>query len=137
MSDILQDFSPPVVAHAIDSSHIAYQSLFSTLPGAERYDEGGVRCISLLGCLMANLLPRLHFSLARAWQPSIMSSHCLKYEGTIGGMMTLMAAREARDAGYRIGVLTASPMGINIYRRLGFRKYGTLSWYHWHPINNK
>jgi hypothetical protein len=43
MNDILQDFSPSVVAHAIDSNHIAYQSLFSTLPGAERYDEGGVR----------------------------------------------------------------------------------------------
>ena len=42
MVEILQDFSPSVVAQAIDNNHIAYQSLFSTLPGAERYDEDGV-----------------------------------------------------------------------------------------------
>lgn len=51
----------------------------------------------------------------------------------IGAAMTLLAAREARAQGYRMGVLSASPMGIEIYRRLGFREYGTLSWYSWHP----
>ena len=51
----------------------------------------------------------------------------------IGAAMTLMAAREARREGYRIGTLTASPMGINIYRRLGFREYGTFSTYAWDP----
>lgn len=51
----------------------------------------------------------------------------------IGGTMTLMAAREARARGYRVAVLTASPFGINIYRRLGFREYGTFSTYEWSP----
>ncbi|GHO89246.1 hypothetical protein KSZ_72520 [Dictyobacter formicarum] len=51
----------------------------------------------------------------------------------IGGAMTLMAAREARAKGYRVATLTASPFGINIYRRLGFREYGTFSTYIWSP----
>lgn len=50
-----------------------------------------------------------------------------------GAEMTLMALREARKHGYRIGVLTASPMGINIYRRMGFQEYGAFSLYLWHP----
>lgn len=56
----------------------------------------------------------------------------LRQQG-IGAAMTLMAAREARTLGYRIGILTASPMGINIYRRLGFREYCTCSTYQWNP----
>ncbi len=51
----------------------------------------------------------------------------------IGAAMTLTALREAHRQGYRIGVLTASPMGINIYRRIGFQEYGTFSTYLWHP----
>ena len=47
----------------------------------------------------------------------------------IGAAMTLMTARAARSQGYRIGVLTASPMGINIYRRLGFKEICTVSTY--------
>jgi hypothetical protein len=48
--------------------------------------------------------------------------HQFRQQG-IRGMMTLMAAKEARQAGYRIGILTASPMGINIYRRLALRRH--------------
>ncbi|GCE29539.1 hypothetical protein KDA_50230 [Dictyobacter alpinus] len=51
----------------------------------------------------------------------------------IGGAMTIMAARAARSKGYRVAVLTASPFGINIYRRLGFREYCTFSTYEWSP----
>ncbi len=51
----------------------------------------------------------------------------------IGATMTLTALREARSQGYRIGVLTASPMGINIYRRIGFQQFCTSSIYLWHP----
>jgi ribosomal protein S18 acetylase RimI-like enzyme len=51
----------------------------------------------------------------------------------IGTAMTLTALRQARTHGYRIAVLTASPMGINTYRRIGFQQYGTVSIYLWHP----
>jgi GNAT superfamily N-acetyltransferase len=47
----------------------------------------------------------------------------------IGAAMTLVALREARAQEYRISALTASPMGINIYRRIGFQEYGTFSVY--------
>ena len=47
----------------------------------------------------------------------------------IGTAMTLAALREARTIGYRIAILTASPYGGGIYRRIGFRAYGTISKY--------
>lgn len=53
----------------------------------------------------------------------------------IGEAMTLAALRHARNYGYRIAVLTASPMSINIYQRIGFQKYCTFSTYLWHPAS--
>ena len=55
----------------------------------------------------------------------------------IGAAMTLLAAREARSAGYRVGVLTASPLGITIYRRLGFQEYCQVSTYQWSPTSDQ
>ncbi|HLZ55730.1 MAG TPA: GNAT family N-acetyltransferase [Ktedonosporobacter sp.] len=55
----------------------------------------------------------------------------------IGGAMTLMAARAARAKSYQAAVLTASPYGINIYRRLGFREYCMVSTYEWEPEGNQ
>jgi GNAT superfamily N-acetyltransferase len=54
----------------------------------------------------------------------------------IGTQMTLHAMHTARQAGYRIAVLTASPMGVNIYRRLGFYECCTISTYAWSPPGN-
>jgi GNAT superfamily N-acetyltransferase len=51
----------------------------------------------------------------------------------IGAVMTEFAVREARAAGCRIAVLTASPLGAGIYRRLGFRETGLISQYQWSP----
>jgi len=45
--------------------------------------------------------------------------------------MTLAALREARHVGYRLAILTASPDGVGIYRRIGFREYCTISRYRW------
>ncbi len=54
----------------------------------------------------------------------------MRHQG-IGTAMTLAALREARTIGYRIAILTASPYGEGIYRRIGFRAYGTISKYRW------
>ena len=51
----------------------------------------------------------------------------------IGAAMTLAALQAARKQRYRVAVLTASPMGEPIYRRIGFQNYGTCSTYVWHP----
>jgi ribosomal protein S18 acetylase RimI-like enzyme len=49
----------------------------------------------------------------------------------VGTAVTLAALREARAMGYRIGTLQSTPMGLNVYRRLGFQAYGTFSFYFW------
>lgn len=49
----------------------------------------------------------------------------------IGSTLTLVPLREARDMGYRIGVLGATPMGLGVYRRLGFQEYCKLDFYLW------
>lgn len=65
----------------------------------------------------------------------VVTLHEFRRQG-IGAAMTLMAAREARSAGYRVGVLTASPLGINIYRRIGFKEYCQVSTYEWGPSDD-
>lgn len=49
----------------------------------------------------------------------------------IGSAVTLAPLLEAREMGYRIGVLQASQKGYNVYRRLGFQDFGKLSVYLW------
>jgi ribosomal protein S18 acetylase RimI-like enzyme len=51
----------------------------------------------------------------------------------IGAALTLHAMRAARDHGYHVAILSASPFGINIYRRLGFRECGEIRTYAWEP----
>jgi len=47
----------------------------------------------------------------------------------IGTAITLAPLREARAQGYRIGILEAFPLGINVYRRIGFRECGKIDRY--------
>ena len=49
----------------------------------------------------------------------------------IGSAVTLAPLLEAREMGFRIGVLQASQKGHNVYSRLGFQDYGKLSVYLW------
>jgi GNAT superfamily N-acetyltransferase len=49
----------------------------------------------------------------------------------IGAAVTQAALRDARDTGYRVGILQASDLGYTVYRRLGFQDYGGLSVYLW------
>jgi GNAT superfamily N-acetyltransferase len=47
----------------------------------------------------------------------------------LGAAMTLRVLCEARELGYRIGILQSSALGFNVYRRLGFEQYSTYSMY--------
>ena len=49
----------------------------------------------------------------------------------VGTAITLATLHEARRLGYHIGILQASHLGYNVYRRLGFHDFGKLSHYRW------
>lgn len=49
----------------------------------------------------------------------------------IGAAVTLAPLLEAREMGYRVGILQASSMGRSVYQRLGFQEFGKLSVYLW------
>jgi ribosomal protein S18 acetylase RimI-like enzyme len=50
-----------------------------------------------------------------------------------GMAITLATLLEARNAGYRVGVLQSSEMGLNIYKRVGFEEVCTFGQYLWLP----
>jgi predicted GNAT family acetyltransferase len=49
----------------------------------------------------------------------------------IGAAVTLAPLCEARRRGYRISVLQSSPMGVGVYRRIGFQEYCKMGLYFW------
>ncbi len=55
----------------------------------------------------------------------------------IGSAIVLASLRDARAAGYRVGVLGASPMGYGVYRRLGFEQYCVLQSHTWDPADGE
>jgi len=49
----------------------------------------------------------------------------------IGTAMTQVPLQEARDIGYRISILHSSPLGLGVYRRLGFMQHCLMNHYVW------
>jgi len=49
----------------------------------------------------------------------------------IGAAMVLEALQAARAMGYRAGILMAAPMGVGVYRRIGFTVYCKFGVYYW------
>jgi len=49
----------------------------------------------------------------------------------VGTAAVLAPLLEAREMGYQVGILQASSMGYNVYRRIGFQDFGKLSLYLW------
>ncbi|PKN65978.1 MAG: N-acetyltransferase [Deltaproteobacteria bacterium HGW-Deltaproteobacteria-15] len=52
----------------------------------------------------------------------------------IGAIITLRCLQEARAMGYRMAILHSSPMGVGLYRRLGFREYCKIDHYLFSPL---
>jgi GNAT superfamily N-acetyltransferase len=75
---------------------------------------------------------KLFFAAGVAYIGRVVTVHAARRQG-ICTAMTMRALRIAREEGYRIAVLTASPMGISIYRRLGFQECCVVSTYAWDP----
>ena len=47
-----------------------------------------------------------------------------------GAAITLKPLQDAREKGYRIGVLQSSDMGFNVYKKLGFRHLCQIEYFH-------
>ncbi len=51
----------------------------------------------------------------------------------IGTFLTLIPLHQAREMGYRAGVLQSSEMGYRVYQRLGFQKLCDIEIFYWQP----
>lgn len=49
----------------------------------------------------------------------------------IGYAVTLYPLLEAREMGYRVGTIQATEAGVRVYCRMGFKKCGEITSYHW------
>jgi GNAT superfamily N-acetyltransferase len=53
----------------------------------------------------------------------------------IGTLMSLFTLKEAKRKGYFVGILRASRMGINVYKKIGFQEYCHVDVYNWDSLS--
>lgn len=119
--------------------------------GSEIPEEGLALLLELVSKLGFTDDPSLHFYLGMLEDKPVATS-LLYLRGGVAGIYnvtTLPGARhqgfgsaltvapllQARNLGYRIGILQSSPMGLHLYRRMGFREYCTFQVYFWQCAN--
>ena len=110
----------------------AVQCVFRAHAGLPRGPDSSIRLY--LGTLGGEPVAtvKLYFAAGVAYIGRVVTVPACRRQG-IGTVMTVHAMRIARESGYRIAVLTASPMGVSIYRRLGFQECCVVSTYAWNP----
>ena len=55
----------------------------------------------------------------------------------LGTAISQAAMQDARRQGYRQAILHSTPMGLNVYRRLGFEPVTNFDIYLWSGLNTK
>jgi GNAT superfamily N-acetyltransferase len=60
----------------------------------------------------------------------------VRHQG-IGSALTVAPLLQARAWGYRIGTLQSTPMGLHLYRRLGFQEFCAFHAYFWQGTNEE
>ncbi len=109
-------------AFIIDLWQTVYQGLWERIPPAEFTLYLGMRGDEPVGTVYR------YCHAGAAAVHYVVTPPALRRQG-IGAALTLHAMVQARAAGYHVAVLTASPYGLGIYRRLGFREFGSVSTY--------
>jgi GNAT superfamily N-acetyltransferase len=112
--------------HIIEQRQAVYHALMARIPSAEFTLYLGMRGDVPVGTVY------LYCHAGVAAVHYVVTPPALRRQG-IGAALTLHAMQAARSLGYHVAILTASPYGIGIYRRLGFREFGNFSTYVWEP----
>jgi GNAT superfamily N-acetyltransferase len=157
MNMILNDFSASSIVEAIEiNAHEAWICLAHGL-GAIVYDEphmlwffSGLGLALLLELVSKHAFkgdPSVRFYIGRLEDKPVATSLLylgggvagiynvatlpeFRHQG-IGSALTVAPLLQARTWGYRIGTLQSTPMGLHLYRQLGFREYCTFQAYFW------
>lgn len=127
MSDWLQAFGPGFDLN--DEALASYSRLVNSLPPRE-HPIGPFYVARLRGEPVA--ASALYCDERVAGLCEVCTIPSARRQG-VGAAIALAPLLEAREMGYRIGVLQASTMGEPVYRRLGFSSYCTLDAYIWGP----
>jgi hypothetical protein len=108
---VLRDLSAPALAAAIEASWIAWWAHYRHAPQADVHNES-----DLLWLTTGIPIPEFRVVVRTQLDPAA---------------ITLAPLLAARAQGYRAGVLLSSPLGLPVYRRLGFERCCAFNLYTW------